>query len=202
MVNRLIFTLVASIFLGCSNNSFDNTEQLWSYLKDHKSGYHMVKNVKGVEYALTYRPTDIMVEQELNGQATEDQIKDLRKKYGSQMYFDLSMSTNGQELLSTKANDMQRFGELVGQLSFLMEDKIHLISKNRDTLELMDYSYPRLYGLSNSTKMILVYPRREKLLSQDFFLVTIEDLGFETGEVTFKINSHNIVNQPGLIFKN
>ncbi|WP_418501219.1 hypothetical protein [Flagellimonas sp.] len=200
MVSKSILIGTLLMFLGCAKSSFDQPQKLWDYLKDPRNDYHFVKKVRAVEYTLTYRPTDLMVSQELNEGASMGAVDSIRRKYGPYMYFDLGISIDGQEVLNRKVYDKQIFGELVGQLSFGMADKIHLITKNRDTIELMDFAYPRLYGLSKNTKILLVFQREDKILVHDYFLLAIKDLGFETGEVTFKVDTDKIIKEPKLIF--
>jgi hypothetical protein len=199
---RLIF--IAAIILviyGCRTRSFDSEKELWVYLKQQDNGYHFQKTFNDVDYVLTYKPTDLLVEQELNDTYTLKEISTLRKKYKDYLYFNLSISSKGQELLNHKAGNQLEFKTLASELSFKMAENIHLISEKRDTIILLDYSYPRLYGMSKSTDMLLVYPRDSSFLEQDYLLLTIEDFGFKTGEVSFKIETQKIREQPKLSFK-
>ncbi len=195
-----VLSLLVILFTSCGPRSFDTSEALWEHLKDSENGYQFAKKVNGVEYVLTYKPTDLMVQQEIGKQKDVARVEDCRKKYGDHMYFNLSMSAEGQELLNHMAGDRSQFGLAVNQLVFGMGDRVHLISKERDTLPLEDYIYPRMYGMGNSTNMLLVYERNDKLLKEDFFHFTIEDLGFATGEVGFKIPTDPIKNEPILDF--
>jgi hypothetical protein len=123
------------------------------------------------------------------------------------MYFTLSMSRNGKELLSTTPKNRQEFGAMVNQLAFGMRDKVHLFTQQKDTLEMLDYNYPRMYGMSQATTILFVFPRDEKYLkactepcrSDAFLNFTIEDLGTYSGEVKFKIAIEKINKEPTLI---
>ncbi|NAY93416.1 hypothetical protein GTQ34_16010 [Muricauda sp. JGD-17] len=192
--------LIALLFavVSCGQKTFDSEAQLLEYIRTPDNGYHYEKTVGNVQYALTYRPTDILVKQELHQDLDKRNIDSLRGKYGKYLYFNLGMSVNDQELLSSKAHDRDAFGLLVNQLSFDMGEKVHLISDKRDTIPLLDYVYPRMYSMSNSTNMLLVYPKNKGLLEGDQALFTIEDLGFSTGEVSFKIPLERIRKEPKL----
>lgn len=188
------------IFSGCGPKTFDSSESLWQYLKDPANRYHAIKSINGVQYSLTYKPTDLMVDQELGANATTAQIAKAREKYKSNLYFDIGISYRNEELLSAQAKDRKAFGTLVAQLSFGMTEKVHLMGQHKDTIQLLDYAYPRLYGMSNSTKMLMVYKRDQKILDKDYIILTIEDLGFGTGEVSFKMDAQKIKNEPCLTF--
>ena len=150
-----------------------------------------------------YRPTDLLVKQELENTGFKHvDVEELRTKYEKYLYFNLSMSKNGKELLSTAPKNRNEFGTMVNQLAFGMQDKVHLFTETRDTIEMADFIYPRMYGMSRATTIMFVYPREEENLAKEMDLTfTIEDLGLFTGDVKFKINTENIKHEPKLSFK-
>ncbi|AWX45720.1 hypothetical protein HME9304_02747 [Flagellimonas maritima] len=204
MVNKslkvLIFILLVSMVSSCRSKSFDSKEALLVYLKDTDNGYHFQKSINGIDYSLTYRPTDLMVLQSTEDGPQTDNVAEFRKKYADYLYFNLGMSANGKELLSHNLGSRAEFGAMVNQLAFGMAEKVNLIGQQRDTLPLLDYVFPRTYGMGNRTNMLLVYERNPKAMQQDYILFTIRDLGFGTGEVSFKIDTKKIEYQPQLKF--
>lgn len=185
MNKLLLLILWTLLFCSCGSKEFDSEEELWSYIKNPDNGYFQEKSVNGVDFSLLYKPTDLIVAQELrNKDATQQEIDSLRNKYSQYAYFNLSMSRSNEELLNSLAGDRKKFGSMVNQLSFEMEDKIHMFSNKKDTIPLVDYVYPRMYGMSKSTSILLVYFKTEL---EDFnkLILCIEDLGFGTGNVKF-----------------
>ena len=87
---------------------------------------------------------------------------------------------------------------MVNQLAFGMGQKVNIFSQEKDTLTLLDFVYPRMYGMSRSTDILFVYPRTKQDLKHDYLNFTIEDLGLYTGEVKFKIPTKIIKNEPKL----
>lgn len=191
------FFILALLSISCGRKTFDSGEEMTEYLKNPVNGYLQQKTVKGVYYALMYKPTDLLVLQELKANSKED-VSQLRKQYGKYMYFTLSMSKNGQELLNSRAGNRAEFGAMVNRLAFGMKDKVHLYTPKKDTLPLLDYIYPRTYGMSPYTTMMFVFPREKKYLEKDELFFTIEDLGFLTGEVKFKVEMETIIKEPQL----
>ena len=201
----LLFILIAS----CHQKTFNNETALLEYIKDETNGYTQHKTINGVNYTLTYRPTDMLVKQELGDGVTErrslsgvemSRSDELRKKYHKYMYFNLSMSKHNQELLSVAPNNRNEFGAMVNQLAFGMNEKVHLYTPSKDTLEMADFIYPRMYGMSRATTIMFVYPRDKTSMNQDYLNFTVEDLGLYTGEVKFKIPVEKIKNEPKLSF--
>lgn len=203
---KKFFLIVSAFFLlsGCSNKTFDNEEELFEFIKEESNGFIQHKNVNGIDFTLLYKPTDLLVKQELGSAEIADskRIEELRSKYNKYMYFNLSMSMNNKELLSVAPNNRNEFGAMVNQLAFGMREKVFVYTQKKDTLEMADYIYPRMYGMSKSTSMLFVYPRKEKHLKETYLNFTIDDLGTYTGEVKFKIPTNKINKEPSLSFKN
>ncbi|MFY7672493.1 hypothetical protein ACOSP6_15535 [Tenacibaculum sp. MEBiC06402] len=200
MINKISILIFSIVFMSCSSKSFDSKEKLWEYLRDIDNGYLHQKNVNGYDFSLLYKPTDLLVTQELTSSYTKEDLEKLRDKYKNYIYFTLSMSRDNKELLSATPKNRQEFGAMVNNLAFGMGEKVHVYTAKKDTLELLDYVYPRMYGMSRSTDMLFVYPRDEKYLQEEYINITIGDLGTYTGEVKFKIPTQKIKNEPKINF--
>ncbi|MEL6809713.1 MAG: hypothetical protein AAFP76_00065 [Bacteroidota bacterium] len=196
----LILFVLAIFATGCQQKSFDTKEELLSYISDPENGYLQKKQVNGVEISLMYRPVDLTVIQELEGVSTKASIDSLRAFYQENVYFNLSLSKNGRELLSAVPSNRHEFGAMVNQLSFGMDQKIHLYNKNKDTINMKDYVYPRMYGMTHATSMLLVFPRDEVVKDNGELTLSIEDIGVKTGEVKFKMSVRKIKDEPMLQF--
>ena len=196
---HIIIVLLLVLLSGCRSESFDTKEQLWSYLSEESNGYHFTKNINGIDYKLTYKPTDLLVMQESFGDSfSRGEIELLRDKYKGHLYFNLGMAINGKEILTGLARNKQEFGFMVNLLAFNMSDKLNLITSSNDTIAMVDYVYPRMYGLGQSTDMLLIFEKPTELNKEEYLRLTIADLGFRTGEVAFKMETDKIINQPRL----
>lgn len=199
-MNRYVPTLLALLLLNCTSKTFEGTDAMWTYLKNTNHGYLQEKSVNGYDFSLLYKPTDLLVQQELTQEEKTNtkKVKMLRDKYSQYIYFVVSISRDNKELLSTTPKNRQEFGKMVNNLAFGMGNKVHVFTPKKDTLDLLDYVYPRMYGMSKATTMLFVYPRDKKYLKEKYLNVTIEDLGTYTGEVKFKIPTNKIQNEPKL----
>jgi len=198
---RLYLLFVLPLFWSCTQNTFDSEEVMWTYLKDPSNGYLQQKTINDINFSIVQRPTDLLVKQELGDSINTEKIQLLREKYNKYIYFMLSMSKNNQELLSAAPKNRNEFGAMVNQLAFGMNEKVHLYTQKKDTIELVDFIYPRMYGMSNATTIMFVFPRNREQLNEDYLNFTIEDLDLYTGEVKFKIPTKNIIKEPKLSFK-
>lgn len=200
-LSTTILMLLTLCLFGCHQKTFNSETALLEYVKDETNCYTQHKTINGVDYTLTYRPTDMLARQELgDASASSAQVSQFREKYNKYMYFNLSMSKNNQELLSVAPNNRNEFGAMVNQLAFGMNEKVHLYTPSKDTLEMADFIYPRMYGMSRATTIMFVYPRDKDVMNEDHLNFTVEDLGLYTGEVKFKINMEKLKNEPKLSF--
>lgn len=199
--NGLMVFVCFVMLSACGKPTFDTADALQAYIHDARHGYLKQKTVNDYQFSLLYRPTDLLVRQALEDDYTKATVDSLRAKYSKYMYFNLSISKNGKEVLSSAPKNRAEFGAMVNRLAFGMHDKVHLFTSQRDTLELTDYVYPRMYGMSHATTMMFVYPRDQDAINSSAVLnVTVEDLDLFTGEVKFKIETEKIKNEPSLKF--
>ena len=201
MKKNSVFVFFCFVMISCGSKTFNTSDEMVKYINDEQNGYKYSKIINNVKYELLYRPTDLLVQQELNDNYNSKQVRKVRDKYQKYMYFNLSISLNDKELLTNVASDKARFGEIVNELAFGMEGKINLFTQEKDTLKMSDFIYPRMYGMTNNTTLMVVYPRDKEALRGEALNFIIQDLGFYTGEVKFKINSRKIQNEPKLSFK-
>jgi hypothetical protein len=195
----IFFIVLAYLTLSCST-SFDHEQEMMDFITEEDNGYRYSKNVNGVDFSLQYRPTDLLVKQEIGEVGDMKLVDSLRVVYGKFLYFNLSMSFNNQELLNSVASDKNKFGQMVNDLAFGIDKKVNLITPTQDTIAMTDFIYPRMYGMTHATTIMLVYPYDKKMLEHEFMNLTIQDLGFYTGEVNIKINTNKIKQQPKLNF--
>lgn len=200
MIKNSLQLLFILVLISSCDKKFDTVEKMHAYIQEEENGYKYKKTIMGVDYVLQYRPTDLLVKQELDNVVDPAQVEKLREKYNKYLYFNLSMSKNNQELLNSVARDKAKFGQMVNDLAFGMEEKVHLYTPEKDTLTMVDFIYPRMYGMSNATSIMIVYPRDKKYMNQDYLNFTIGDLGFGTGEIKFKLSTTALKDEPQLRF--
>ena len=200
MIKNSLLSLLLLLIISSCTKTFDTQEEMNDFIKDEDNGYNYKKTIVGVDYVLQYRPTDLLVKQELGDEIDVTQLEKLRQKYNKYLYFNLSMSKNNQELLNGVARDKAKFGQMVNELAFGMEEKVHLYTPEKDTLAMADFIYPRMYGMSNATSIMIVYPRETKFMNQDYLNFVIEDLGLDTGDIKFKLNMQALQKEPQLRF--
>ncbi|AUC77879.1 hypothetical protein CW732_18530 [Olleya sp. Bg11-27] len=194
----MAFLFFVLFTISCSHKTFNTEKELIEYINQEENGYVINKSVNGYDFKLTYKPTDLLIKQFL---VVDSDIQELRERYAKYLYFNLSISLNNQEILNGLATNTNKFGRMVNQLSFDMGDKAYLISQKKDTINFVDFIYPRMYGVSKATTIMFVYLRENRKLKDDYLNFIIKDLGLNTGEIKFKIETKLLINEPSLSFK-
>ncbi|HEX2395377.1 MAG TPA: hypothetical protein VHI78_08525 [Bacteroidales bacterium] len=156
------------------------------------------KVINGTYIKLTYKPSDLIAVQELKviDTLSKEKIQEIQKRYKQQYYFLLSISLQGKEILHSAA-DREWFSSMVNTLSFGMNEYVSLVNEQQDTLKLLTYNYPRMYGMSASTDILFVFERRN-LNSNDILTFKIEDFGLYTGDLKFRIRVKDVNKVPHL----
>jgi len=152
---------IASTAVGCRQKEFTSVDELSKFVADPKHGFVQEVEINNMKVRVAYRPTDLLVAQELGQSAVAVQaIEQSRKKYGQYYYFILSLSANNAEALTPSNGDGQ-YGELVQTLSFRMHDFVNLTTSASDTIPVGDFMLNRTYGLSQSTDVLFVFNRQK-----------------------------------------
>ena len=199
---KIISLLIISvIFFGCDQNSFDEKEAMLAYLKNESNGYIKSKKINEVNFELMYKPTDLFVNQELEDDFSKSDVDSLKKKYNGYLYFNLSISKKNREILSKAPKNRNEFSILSNQLMFEMREKVYAFTQDMDTINMVDYIYPRMYGASHSTNLLFIYPQDDKFKNSKSLNFVIKELGLGTGDIKFQFETKKIKAQPELLFK-
>lgn len=193
-----LFTLVLCIFCSCSPPRSVTKEQLMAYILDEDNGLIQSKTVGDYRIELIYRPTDLIVSQELQGETMDTiRVQELRRKYANYLYFLLKVSKGGREVLNLE-NDQQEYSKLLLTMAFNMPEYVSIV-QGRDTTALKDFMLDRTYGMSNSTNLLLVFECKDQTLKEDIQII-LSEFGLGIGSIKFQFNSAQIKKAPRLWF--
>ena len=190
-VLKVPIILILVVIIGSACNKTLTPKELISYVNNPDNGLVHEKEINGIKLKLAYKPHQLLAFQEIMAidSLTKVKEREITKRYNQQHYFVLSISQGGKEILSSAA-DRQRFSQLVSQFAFGMGQKITLTTAENDTLTLLDFHYPRMYGMAPSTDILFVFEKeKQKTKSLIFY---IDEFGLRTGNTRFKIHTQDI----------
>jgi hypothetical protein len=203
-VMRLHAIITCFVFFILLNNCTPKKlpfEKLNLYLQDESNGVKKTQVIGDFTYTLTYKPHDLLVWQELQGNKN---IKDtllnrLKSKYEKYDYYILNIKAGDKDVLNGASSNMQMFSQNLQTLSFHMADYTYAVTEKKDTLYLADFHFPRLYGMGGGTQVILAYNKdKEPGSYTDIFL---DDIGVGTGRQVFRFKKEDIEKIPMLEFE-
>jgi hypothetical protein len=175
-------------------------KKLAEYIQDESKGLKKVQTVGNVEYTLTYRPSDLLVWKEIENEkeVTDSLVQKLKNNYQQYDYYILDIRVNGKDALHSGSANMQQFSQNLQTLSFHMAEHTYGVTEKTDTIPLADYYSPRMYGMGNSTQVMLAYNRQKD--PGAYIEIYIEDIGLGTGRQIFQFKKEDIEKTPSVEF--
>lgn len=171
------------LFLSCSNKYRTDKVTLIEYIKNEENGLTHEVILGPNNYRVTYRPTELILEQELKANASCNRDS-LFEVYADCRYFVLSLKHDSLEIFGRRYNN---FEELLKRISFNMSDYVTMVDqKSGDVFYLSDYVYPRMYNSTSSTSILLCF--------KDPRLTTTKDLTLHVKDFLSEAQQQEILN--------
>ncbi len=200
MIKHLYHPICLALLISlnaCQPPDFLPQDELQQYILEPSNGLCVEKKVGNIRVKVSYRPTDLMILQELRYDEEEKKFDKYYEKYDEYLYFVCQLIINGRDALYGSSPDQATFSDRLQTLSFRMDQFTHILTNQRDTIPLADFYYARNFGLSKSSDLLLVF-NREKLEGADSFRLHLKEFGFGTGNLSFPFEWKAIQNTPHL----
>lgn len=198
-ISKFIFIIIALAVISCER--FVSEEELRKYILDPKNS--LIKEiVQGtVKISLKFHPADLLIARELKSEdeISEKKIEEIRKNYEDYCYFILTMAENGEEILTKTISDQNKFIDGINMLSFNLNQEIRMLTSEKDTIPLADFVYPRMYGSTGNTQLMIVFPM-EKIYKSEWVDIELGDLGLGLGINKFHFDISDLLNVPKVSF--
>lgn len=184
------------VICGCSDTPVSK-DDLLKYCQDNGNGLHKQSEANGILIDVSYRPQDLIVDQEIEGSSySANQIDSIRNRLNDFDYFLLSISKDNNDLIRSYASDPAMLQSIFEHLSNGIGAYVKLVH-NADTLSVYDYMYLNGHGLSESSKILFVFESglRKKEGNVDMIY---KDEFFRTGLNHFEFDIKSIKKIPEL----
>ena len=193
MVNYLV---AIGLILSACSPQYVSEKELVEYINNEYNGLVKKKTANGMELTVTYRPTDLLVAQEVGSSVDTVLIRKAMNKYSEYAYFILSLTAEGKNALYGKSHDMSNFSDNLQTLSFRMADRVFLSNSDNDTIPVADYIFDRSFGMGSTTLMFVF--NNEKLRDCNLFTLHLREFGMHTGDQRFPFHCRDIRKMPKL----
>lgn len=168
----LKYVVCSILFLevfSCSPSKDLSKDELISFIKQQENGLQKHASSLGVDYSVTYRPLDLIIEQSIKSNPHFN-IDSIRTTYSDCFYFILKISKDDS---NTSVQSDQSFTSYLKTISFDLSDYITLNGSN-SIFHLYDFTSPRTYGETGSTSIILCF-KDKRLRDLTDFTISIKD---------------------------
>ncbi|MEO1054990.1 MAG: hypothetical protein AAFX87_30430 [Bacteroidota bacterium] len=198
----MLWVSIVMTLTSCGTPEYLNEEELKAYVVDEDNHLTRFNESKGFRLQATYRPTDLLIAQELGSVQPVDssELSRLKKKYQDYHYFVLSLSKENKEALYQSGGGFNQFSDLVQTLSFRMSEYVNLVTSEQDTIPVGDYIYPRTYGMGGATTLMFAF-NKEKTKDMDWVQLNLEEFGMGIGPQQFRFETQYLENIPRIDFK-
>lgn len=180
----LLFFILQAL-LACSPKQLEE-QALQAYIRDPDNGLTQQMTVNGTSVRLTYRPTDLLVAQEIKAQSvnSEKQIDSIRSYYQGRAYFIMHLSKNGQEIESQYLQNQVVYNQVLQYFNYGLASDIELVTTAGKRAKPLGQVYSRMFGSTNVTSLMLVFDRSE-LDDTDKFKVVFNGAKLGIGKCSF-----------------
>lgn len=177
----------------CCKPTKVEADELVGYIKKGENGLIQTTEQQGYKLSVYYKPTDLIISQQLNNREKKE-IDSLKRALEPYQYFIFSVLKQGEDLETGWAKQRVSFADKLSYLNLGFSTEIKLVV-DQETVELQDYLYLRSYG-SNASDFLLVFKNTKK---KDLEIrINGHALGF--GAASFSFKQTDIDKVPQLIF--
>lgn len=185
------------ITLTACSTTLDKPAYL-TYLTDPKHGLTQTQEVNGAFITCSYRPPDLLINQELatRPDASPDS---LRRLYANKTYCALTLSQNGAEIEGPLINDSNAYAQALAYLNTGIAQDVVIApaGTSTDSTVALAASYTRQYGTTGRSTVLLVFDTHALNLSHGFGL-TFHGDKFNLGTLRFLFTAHDLHKIPNL----
>lgn len=181
---------------SCSTSSRE-APALRNYVQDPGHGLTHHIETGPVSVTCTYRPTDLLIAQELARNANSVPLDSLRRTYAGKTYFALTLAQNEVEIEDRYLPDNAAFTQALSYLSTGIAADVFIVTATRDSVAALAAIYPRQYGTTGRSTVLLVFDS-QKLDLQQGFTFTFHDRFFNLGTLRFPFAADDLQALPQL----
>ncbi|WP_139926242.1 hypothetical protein [Hymenobacter sp. DG01] len=182
---------------GCCSSSLE-APALRAYVQDPAHGLVQHTTVGSAELTCAYRPTELLVAQELaNPNSITASPDSVRRQFAGRQYFTLSLAQDGAEIENQFITNPTALTNALAYLNTGIAADVFLVTAGHDSIPALTSAYPRQYGATGRSTVLLIFQASGLPQNQDFQLV-YRDTHFGLGTVQFSFKGPDVVAIPTL----
>lgn len=195
-MKKLSWVLAFVGLFACGEQRIVTEQELKDYTLDPSNGLIKQASTNGVEIEVVYRPTDLVLAQQLQGLTNENERRKEIESFSGLSYFVVKISRHGQEIENTYAGDPSKFTNVVSYLSSGLRANMYVVNGS-DTIPSLDAVYTRMFGAATATSVMTIFETNVKTLTGNLKFC-FDDTVLGLGRNEFVFDLADIKNAPTL----
>lgn len=179
------------ISLASCRQNLESKSDYLSWFADDRNGLTKKQTVNGIDFIVTYRPTEVLLMQELDlsRDYSENEIKQIRSSYDSSLHFLMEISFP-KDYAIKNSTDQSTFLKFFQELAFGIEDKVELITPD-GIYPPAFFHYERGYELAKKERFLFSFMKPDAKNFKEITFQYKDDL-FNTSVLNFTFDLKNI----------
>lgn len=172
-----------------------------AYLADPTHGLTHTQEANGTTVTCSYRPTDLLVSQEMAAEETAvapATLDSLHRTYAGKLYCTLALARDSAEIETSLIRDETALGQALSYLSQGIAHDVYLRGLGQpDSVTALAATYARQYGNTGRSTVLLVFPAPQLDVAQGF-TISYHDTQFGLGPLRFVFAAKALRDLPAL----
>lgn len=200
MQRVVLYFMVGIIFYGCVRKA-NSVQELLDYSFSQRNGLCKVVQKGDVRIEFVYRPTDLIVAQEIKGRKLSPYgLDSMRSLYKNLDYFLMKIRKKGAEIETYYARYPDKFALVNSYLSSGIAEDVKLIHR-LDTISARAAIHTRTFGSNLSTDVLIAFESSLRTKSGSVQMLFIDSM-FESGLHAVEFDIVDIKSVPTLDLNN
>ncbi|GGF27933.1 hypothetical protein [Hymenobacter cavernae] len=173
-----------------------------AYLQDAAHGLTHEVEANGAVITCAYRPTDLLVAQDLaisRAVPAAELVDSLRRHYQGKTYCSLSLAQDGAEIENQFITNSTAYTNALAYLNTGIAADVFLVTPTLDSIPALASIYPRQYGTTGHSTVLLIFDTHQLDLSHGFH-ITFRGDQFNVGTLRFPFTASDLADLPTLRF--
>ncbi|MDQ2770292.1 MAG: hypothetical protein M3Y54_07310, partial [Bacteroidota bacterium] len=189
MANHLTFLrllILPVVALGSCSPPLTAAEYR-AYLNDPAHGLTREQNQNGTTVICSYRPTPLLVLQEIAGKDVSPAVQDsVAATYEGKTYCTITLSRNGAEFETQFVSTPLFYQQFLAYLNTGIAADAYLVTTSQDSVSAIASMYLRQYGTTGNSTILLVFDTKKRSIESGFHLTLLaQRLGLGTLKFNF-----------------
>ena len=198
-LGRLLSGGVLIVSSACSGPL--DSVQYRAYLADPTHGLTQTQESNGVHVTCTYRPVDLLIAQDLTGMPASGRSASdsLRQAYAGKTYCSLALAKDSAAIENQFAANPTAFTQTLSYLNTCIAADVFLVTTPHDSVPALASMYPRQYGNTQSSTVLLIFDTRRLNLAQGFH-ISFHSSALQLSSLRFSFPATTLASIPELKF--